>query len=216
MSFTKRTIVTITAPTCAGKSFLIESLCKNLGFSRVISSTSRQKRAGEVQGVDYYFIDEREFEDKNNFVETNAFGGAMYGVSVQELQRINAEGGTPVMILDPNGVKNIESVRASMNADIFKIFVHTSEEVKLQRLHARARAQIAVTPIHDIFEVLEDGRRREQSMKTVERLWMTQNVWDVIVPGDNIDEALDLVQRGVRYRNTRVAEPKPYTHEQEA
>lgn len=212
-SFANPTIVTITAPTCSGKSFLIERLCDTMNFKRVVSCTSRAQRHNEVNGVDYHFIDRGKFDDKSKFVETNEFLGNMYGVSVASLFDAASEDNTAVVIVDPNGLQAFEKVSHSLGVNLFKVFVHTPEQVKLQRLYARSRDEIKTANLAEIEQIMERGRIREHNMVTAERLWKTQRVWDAIVPGDNIEEALDLIARGIVYRNSRSAAPKPYIHE---
>lgn len=217
MKFTNPTIVTITAPTCSGKSYLIERLCAIEGFARVVSCTSRPIRPGEQDGVDYHFVDRHEFREGNSakFVETNEFLGNMYGVPVSGLLDAANDGIAAVVIVDPNGLEAFERVSASFGIDLFKIFIHTPEEIRLRRLFERSREEIAIAEADadEIQNIMTRGAARELNIKTVERLWMTQRIWDAIVPGDDVDEALDLIARGVKYRNSRVAEPKPYNHE---
>lgn len=217
MKFTNPTIVTITAPTCSGKSFLIERLCAIDGFKRVVSCTSRDIRPGEQNGVDYHFVDRSEFREGNlaKFVETNEFLGNMYGVPISGLLDAASDGIAAVVIVDPNGLEAFERVSSSFGIDLFKIFIHTPEEIKLQRLFERTREEIALAEPDavEFQSIMDRGAMREQNIKSVERLWMTQRIWDAIVPGDNIEEALDLIARGVKYQNSRVAEPKPYIHE---
>ena len=217
MKFTNPTIVTITAPTCSGKSYLIERLCAIDGFKRVISCTSREIRPGEQNGVDYHFVDRNEFKDGNllKFVETNEFLDNMYGVPISGLLEAASVGIAAVVIVDPNGLEAFERVSSSFGIDLFKIFIHTPEEIKLRRLFERSREEIAQAEADaDVIQnIMDRGAAREKNIKTVERSWMTQRIWDAIVPGDNIEEALDLIERGVKYRNSRVAEPKPYIHE---
>ena len=55
MKFNKPTLITLTAPTASGKSYLLERLTR-MGLPRVVGTTTRAPRQGEVEGVDYYFI----------------------------------------------------------------------------------------------------------------------------------------------------------------
>lgn len=50
----KRTLVTLTGPSCTGKSTVARKLVE-LGFVELISTTTRTPRQGEVEGVHYYF-----------------------------------------------------------------------------------------------------------------------------------------------------------------
>jgi guanylate kinase len=79
-------IVVITAPSGAGKSSIVRKLLvqnHELAFS--ISCTTREKRVGEEDGRDYYFISVEEFKRKiqnNEFVEhEEVYPGRFYGTS---------------------------------------------------------------------------------------------------------------------------------------
>ena len=61
----KQKAIIITAPSGAGKTTLVKKLLKNrddLAFS--VSACTRNKRESEVNGVDYYFLDPKEFRQK--------------------------------------------------------------------------------------------------------------------------------------------------------
>ena len=58
-------LIIISGTTCAGKGTVIERLLnRNKNLSLSISYTSRPMRAGEVEGVDYFFVSREEFEKK--------------------------------------------------------------------------------------------------------------------------------------------------------
>ena len=59
MNFNHPTLITLTAPTCSGKSYLLDALTKDW-CSRIVSTTTRPPRPGECEGIDYHFISEEE------------------------------------------------------------------------------------------------------------------------------------------------------------
>src|SRR5690606_34596193 len=98
-------IILITAPSGSGKTSIVKHLLKKyprLSFS--ISATTRRPRANEKDGVDYYFIDEKEFRDKihkKEFLEWEmVYEGEYYGTLKSEMNRLWAEGKVPVLDLD--------------------------------------------------------------------------------------------------------------------
>jgi guanylate kinase len=69
------------------------SLCPKLRLS--VSHTTRQPRAGEIDGVHYHFISRDRFLDlirQDAFVEYAEYAGNFYGTSHHEIQRMTAEG----------------------------------------------------------------------------------------------------------------------------
>ena len=56
MKFDRPTLITLTAPTCSGKSYLVDILHREHGLQKILSTTTRDPRQGEIQGIDYDFI----------------------------------------------------------------------------------------------------------------------------------------------------------------
>ena len=64
------TIYIIVGKTCSGKTTVMKNL-EDFNFSKMITSTTREPRVGEVHGVDYFFKTKDEFEaniSKNLFI----------------------------------------------------------------------------------------------------------------------------------------------------
>tara|TARA_Y100000816_G_scaffold206237_1_gene152289 strand:+ start:149 stop:772 length:624 start_codon:yes stop_codon:yes gene_type:complete len=82
----------ISSPSGGGKTSLINKLfedSRSANFEKSISDTSRQKREGDKEGKDYYFLSEKEFKEKiqkEDYVEyANVFGN-LYGTSKDEIK----------------------------------------------------------------------------------------------------------------------------------
>jgi guanylate kinase len=73
----------VSGPSGAGKDTLVEGLrARHDRFRYSVSATTREPRAGEREGVDYYFLDRPEFERRmaaNDFLETREYNGHLYG-----------------------------------------------------------------------------------------------------------------------------------------
>ena len=78
-------IFIISAPSGAGKTTLVKRLCDDWSFIKPsISFTTRKKRLTEEEGIDYYFVTEREFNkkiEKKEFIEYQNVYGNYYGTS---------------------------------------------------------------------------------------------------------------------------------------
>jgi guanylate kinase len=100
-------IVLITGPSGAGKSTVIGALMaadERLAFS--VSTTTRPKRAGETDGVDYDFVDEARFDElvgADAFVEWATVHGHRYGTRRDHLDAMVAAGTIPVLDIDVQG-----------------------------------------------------------------------------------------------------------------
>lgn len=107
-------IIIITAPSGAGKTsitrYLLRKYAGQLAFS--ISAATRKARGNEKSGVDYYFMSGEEFTNKiqhEEFVEWEmVYEGKYYGTLKSELQRIWAEGKTPVLDIDVKGAIHVQ------------------------------------------------------------------------------------------------------------
>ena len=89
-----------------GKSTLEEELI-GMGYGRIISCTTRPPREGEKDGVDYYFLTKEVFlkrVENSEFIEWTSYNGNLYGTLKSEMSSEDK-----VVVLDPNGVKNILS-----------------------------------------------------------------------------------------------------------
>lgn len=125
MSAEHQKILIITAPSGAGKTSITHHLMKTypvLAFS--ISAATRNARANEQDGVDYYFISEEEFKDKiknKEFAEWEmVYEGKYYGTLKSELKRIWSMGKVPVLDID---VKGALHVRQQYPVNTLSIFV---------------------------------------------------------------------------------------------
>ena len=82
---TIRNLFIITAASGAGKTSLIKALLAEDPLLKLsISHTTRQPRPGEVNGVDYHFVDEATFLrmlDDSQFLESALVHGARYGTA---------------------------------------------------------------------------------------------------------------------------------------
>lgn len=100
-------IVLISGPSGAGKSTFLRALLardERLAFS--ISVTTRQPRDGEVDGADYRFVADAEFDRllaEAAFVEWATVHGNRYGTLRDDLERLVGAGRIPVLDIDVQG-----------------------------------------------------------------------------------------------------------------
>jgi guanylate kinase len=205
MNFDKPTLITITAPTCSGKTFLIETL-QERGYSRIVGFTTRPPRDGEVNGKDYYFIsrmEAQELEDKGLLAETAEFRGNRYGVTHEEMAKKMTGGDfPPVLILEPQGLQSYIKYCADHDFGIFKVYVSVTEQKKLDRLNTRTVQDLLDVDDEDsILRIVKSHTDRTLSITGDERTWLGKDVWDAIVPGDDLKKAIDMIEQGIEWRN---------------
>ena len=116
MTHSTGTLYIISAPSGAGKTSLVKALIddseKNSGQQiRVsVSHTTRAKRPGEVDGVNYHFVDRAEFQrmiEHGDFLEQAEVFGNLYGTSQSHLQQTLDEGHDLILEIDWQGAQQV-------------------------------------------------------------------------------------------------------------
>lgn len=149
-----------------------------LAFS--ISATTRKIRAGEKDGVDYFFISPEAFKSKmadDGFIEWEmVYEGLYYGTTKSEMERIWTMNKTPLLDIDVYGAIK---VRQLFGKNALAIFIAPpSIEVLKERLIKRGT---------DSAEVI--AKRIEKAAEEISQ----QIYFDHIVLNDNLDAATEQV-----------------------
>ncbi|MDX2347025.1 MAG: guanylate kinase [Legionella sp.] len=135
----------VAAPSGGGKTSLVKKLIDNLDDILVSTShTTRDKRPGEVDGEDYFFIDETDFLDMANageFIEHARVFEHLYGTSKYEIKKQLAAGKDIVLDIDWQGAAQIKT----LFPDAVTIFIlPPSLDTLKRRLMKRQRDNAAV------------------------------------------------------------------------
>jgi guanylate kinase len=137
-STAKRPVFVVTGPSGAGKGTLIRLVLPRFPELAVaVSATTRARRPGERDGVDYWFLSADEFQrriDAGEFLEWVDFVGNRYGTLKSEIDRLRAAGKAPLLELETEGAKRVK--RRSEGA--VTIFVTAPVEELERRLRERA------------------------------------------------------------------------------
>jgi guanylate kinase len=131
-------VFVVTGPSGAGKGTLIRILLPRFPVLRpAVSATTRPKRAGECDGVEYWFLSDAEFDRRvkeNGFLEWVGYVGHRYGTLLSEIERIRDEGGAPLLELETEGALAVrEKVPGAVT-----VFVTAPVEELERRLRERA------------------------------------------------------------------------------
>ena len=109
----KGQIFVITAPSGTGKTTIIKKVLrkniKGVGYS--ISHTTRKPRGGEVNGLNYYFVDRKDFEkmiEAHEFLEWAVVYDELYGTSIAYINKELSSGTDLLMDLDIQGAKEVK------------------------------------------------------------------------------------------------------------
>lgn len=166
-------IIIITAPSGAGKTTILKSIMQQfpmLQFS--ISACTRNPRAGEVDGKDYYFMSSSDFQQairEGAFLEWEmVYTDKYYGTPKKEIERINKVGQVPIVDIDVKGALNIKKMYPHNSLSIFiqppsvetlkeRLLIRGTETpVTLQERIDRAAYEISMAPNFDAVVVNDD------------------------------------------------------------
>jgi guanylate kinase len=107
------TVLVVTGPSGAGKGTLIRELVERVpGIEVTVSATTRERRRGEEDGREYWFLSDDEFlarVARGEFLEHVEFvSGHRYGTLRSELDRIAANGHVPLLELETEGALRVK------------------------------------------------------------------------------------------------------------
>jgi guanylate kinase len=185
-------IYVVSGPSGCGKSTLIKLvLAATLGVRFSVSHTTRPRRETEVEGRDYYFVDEAEFRRmirRNAFLEWAVVHGALYGTSHRELKK--GRDGDLILDIDVQGARQ---VRAKVPNAVFIFVLPPSFEVLRDRLFSRGQdSQRAIA------ERLETARKEARECSR----------FGHVIINDDLNDAADELAAIVICQRTRLASRK--------
>jgi guanylate kinase len=103
----KPLLVVLSSPSGGGKTAIANLLLRrHPEYSRSISITTREKRTGERVGVDYYFVDQKDFQKKINrdeFMEWAKVFGDYYGTPKKNILKAEKKKKVLLLVLDVQG-----------------------------------------------------------------------------------------------------------------
>jgi guanylate kinase len=138
-------ILTLTGPSCSGKTTLLNELVENHGFQSIISHTTRPMRPGEIEGKDYYFISDDHFDNKlvdMDFIESITFNGFSYGVSLDELAAAERAGKKAVLIVEPTGLAQMfKFISNKPSIEIKSVYIGGDTLALIERYLARTAGE---------------------------------------------------------------------------
>jgi len=165
-----KNLCVVSAPSGAGKSSLIKKVCIEKNISVCISETSRKPRKGEVEGVDYKFIEKEDFQERvkaNKYIEYAIVHGNYYGTSIESVTNQVKKDEIVILEIDIQGAEIIKK-KIPFSRSIFilpptlKILekrlrerATDQESVILERLK-NAKTEVTKAPLYDYILVNDD------------------------------------------------------------
>ncbi|MEN9596001.1 MAG: hypothetical protein RL236_435 [Pseudomonadota bacterium] len=136
----KGNLYIISAPSGAGKTSLVKELISSLNSLSVsVSHTTRQKREGEIDGKDYFFISVEKFkmmQVDSAFLESAQVFDNFYGTAQKTVEDRLLQGNDVILEIDWQGAQQI---RKLLSASISIFILPPSIETLRQRLEGRGK-----------------------------------------------------------------------------
>ena len=185
----KGLLFVISSVSGGGKTTVIRGLMELMDDLELsVSHTTREPRPGELDGIDYTFIDDREFEsmiDEGLFLEWALVYGHYYGTSRSTVEAITDNGRDAVLDIDVQGGMQVKNKRK----DAIMIFiVAPGEEEQERRLRSRGTESD-----HEVSMRLEAARRELAFI----------NEYHYSVLNDKVRDAVDAVSSIIRAERCR-------------
>lgn len=153
-------LVTITGPSLTGKSKLAQ-LLNPFGFEEIVSTTTRPPRKGEIEGVNYNFVEIKKFKnllEAKLMIENVQVGKNFYGVSKPAFDKVINNGKNGVAVVEPEGAKQVAKFCLEHNIQLHQIFVDNPTHVLVDRFLKRykndelAQDEVYATRIIDMLQ----------------------------------------------------------------
>lgn len=123
-------MIVLIGPSASGKTAVGKYLEDTYNIKKVVTYTTRDKRIGEIDGVDYHFISKDDFLNKlenHFFFETMEYNNNFYGTSIESLKDDS------YLILDITGYNSYKM----SNIKLIPFFLETSKELRKSRMEKR-------------------------------------------------------------------------------
>lgn len=191
-------LLVISAPSGAGKSTICRRLIsnspgstacqRNLTFS--VSTTTRSPRQEEVDGTDYRFVDDKEFDEMiqdNKFIEWAEVYGERYGTTREDVKRAFDNKNDVMLEIDVQGARQ---VKESIPSAVLIFISPPSIEELERRLNQRGTESQK-----EINRRLKDAHDELNSM----------DLYDYVVINDEIENAVNQIRSIRRAEKSKIS-----------
>ena len=184
-------LIVISGPSGCGKSTLCKMLlkegCHNFGL--VTSHTSRERRVGEEDGLDYYFLSREEFQrniDSDAYLEWAEVHGNFYGTPRDQVNSFLSKGADVLLEIDVQGGLQVRG----KNDSAILIFISTNTFAEL-----RARLEGRATDSKEVIETRIHNANVE--------LRMVPN-YDYLISNNELDTAMTDIKKIIESEKKRI------------
>ena len=175
-------MVILSSPSGAGKTTISKKIQqKYQNFKISVSHTTRKPRSNEVEGIDYYFINENDFKNKiqsNEFYEYAKIFGNYYGTSKESVLNLLKNKNDVLFDIDWQGTQQLSKFK---ELNLLKIFIlpPSKEELKKRLIQRNQDKQNVV----------------EERLKAYDTDSAHKKDYDFVVINDNLEKCFKEVEK---------------------
>ena len=183
-------LIVVSGPSGAGKDTIVGKVIEqNKKIWLSVSATSRKMRAGEKEGVNYFFLEKEDFEKKieeGYFIEYAEYAGNYYGTPKEKIIEKLENGYDVILVIEIQGAMKIKEL---VPEALFIFIMPPSEKELLKRLK---------------------NRKTEEKEKIVERFNIAYKEinevtkYNYVVVNDELEDAVDKVESIIKAEKCRV------------
>ena len=168
-------LVVVSGPSGVGKGTVLKYVLQNENFVYSVSATTRQKREGEENGVNYFFVTKEDFSgmiDRNELIEYASYNGNYYGTPKFFVEDMLSRGKNVILEIEVKGAVQIKSL---VPGAVFVFIAPESKQGLADRLRGRgtetedvvagrlaiAENEIRSCLMYDYIVVNKDGKAEE-------------------------------------------------------
>ena len=186
-------IVILSSPSGAGKTSLVKEISLKNNYSISISHTTREPRANEIDGIDYFFINQEEFEKlihKKKFLEHAKVFNNYYGSSKDVVFKKLDTGQNIIFDIDWQGTEQIKEKK--LQYKVITIFIlPPSRKELIKRLLNRD---------------IDDEKNAMERMKQFDKDVVHWENYDLVVINDDFNMCYEKIIKYINSRKNNILE----------
>lgn len=179
-------IIVLVGPSGSGKTTLGDELSKK-GYPKLVTTTTRQPRHGETDGIDYYFRDAEDL-DPDDFVEQTVYNDRLYGLTKAEVREALIQYPLVHVSLDRNGAKAMKAVYPE---ETFVVFVYVSEEEMAKRMKARGDSENKIAERIQFSQSIDELEPPKEADFVIENKTVEESVEKILKAVAEADQATE-------------------------
>ncbi len=189
----KGLLIILSGPSGVGKGTVRKIVMrdKSLNLAYSISMTTREPRAKEKDGVDYFFVSNEVFEENvanGNLLEHAEFVGNKYGTPSDYVEKLRNEGKNVILEIEVNGAKQVLAKIDKKDRVTIFLLPPSIEELESRIRHRRSETE-------DVIQARLEKAKREMS---------EQNKYDYVVVNDTVNRAASAIKSIIRRNINRL------------